>query len=76
MTGPFDDCDFESGDEERERQLEAALALDGLDEDVTSYEAGFLDSAIKRLRNDKLPLTPNMLAVLKSMCQKYGVDEP
>ena len=76
MTGPFDDCDWNEEPEELERQLEAVLALDGLEEDVTSWEAGFLESAIKRLRDDKRSLTSPMLAVLKSMCEKYGVDCP
>ena len=79
MTEPFEDWGRDDGEElveELERQLEVVLALDGLDEDVTSWEAGFLDSAIKRLRDQKLPLTPPMLAVLKSMCEKYGVDCP
>ena len=76
MTEPFEDWEREGDEGERERQLEAVLALDGLDEDVTSWEASFLDSAIKRLRNSKLTLTPAMLAVVKSMCEKYEVDAP
>lgn len=72
MTGQFDD--WKEGSEERERQLAAVEALDGLEEDATSYEAGFLESALRRLREQKLPLTPKMLAVLKSMCERYGVD--
>lgn len=72
MTGPFDDCEFD--EDERERQLAAVKALDEMDEDVTSWEAGWLESAIRRLRDEKLPLTPAMLTVLKSMCEKYDVE--
>jgi len=50
--------------------LEMAEEIDRMERDVTSWEADFLDSILKRLRN-KIPLTPKQAEVLEGMHEKY-----
>lgn len=55
--------------------LEMAQALDSMERDVTSWEAGLLDSVLKRLRAGH-PLSPKQTASLEGMYQKYlGEDD-
>ncbi len=57
-------------DEKSEEYLEMAQDLDGMDEDVTSWEANFLDSILTHLRNGGR-LSPNRVNSLKDMYEKY-----
>lgn len=72
MTNPFGDVEREAEDE-RLKRLEMAVALDSMEVDVTSWEAGFLDRIIKKLRDQKLGLTQREIEILNQMCEQYGV---
>jgi hypothetical protein len=50
-----------------------AEALDGMGEDVNSWEAEFLDTILKQLREGKHGLSQKQIDVLNRMCDQYGV---
>jgi hypothetical protein len=55
--------------------LEMAEALDSMERDVDSWEAGLLDSVLRRLK-DGTPLTPGQTTALEEMHAKYfGGDD-
>jgi hypothetical protein len=56
------------------RQLELVRELDGLEVDVTPWEADFLNSVILQLENEKRPLTQNQLDILHRMCEQYDIE--
>lgn len=69
---PFEDLNREI-EESVSKQLELVKELDTMDVDVTSWEAGFLDNALKQLEK-KIPLSQPQLDVLHRMCQTYDID--
>jgi hypothetical protein len=69
---PFDDVDRAIG-ELVAKQLELVRELDRMDVDVTSWEAGFLDSVLKQLEA-RTPLTTNQLAVVRKMIKTYEIE--
>lgn len=73
MTNPFGDVEREA-EEYRLRHLAMAEALDRMERDVTSWEADFLDSILKQLREEKRALTQKQIDVLNRMCSEYDVD--
>lgn len=72
MTNPFGDIEREA-QEQRQKHLAMAEALDFLDEEVTSWEAEFLDTVLKQLHEGKRALTQKQIDVLNRMCDEYGV---
>lgn len=54
------------------RQLAQVEALDQMETEVTSWEAGFLDSALKQLRAGRA-LSQKQIEVLNRMSDQYGV---
>lgn len=56
--------------EEGMTHLEMAKALDSMKRDVDSWEAGLLDSVLKRFEDGK-PLTPKQAVALEEMYAKY-----
>ena len=54
--------------------LEVAQKIDGLEQDVTSWEADYLDSILKRLRSG-VKLTEKQFQVLEGMAEKYLPEE-
>lgn len=56
-----------------ERQLAQVKALDEMDRDVTSWEAGFLDSVLKQLKVGR-PLSQKQIETLNNMSTKYEVE--
>lgn len=72
MTGPFGDIEREA-EEERARHLGMAEALDSMEEDVDSQEADFLESVLRRLRDEKRTLTEPQARWLEGMHEKYGL---
>lgn len=71
MTNPFEEIEKEAR-EASARHLETAEALDGMEEDVTEWEAGFLDSILKQLRAGRA-LSQKQIDTLCRMSDKYGV---
>lgn len=53
-------------------QLAQAKALDEMEVDVTSWEAGFLDSIMKQLRAGRA-LSQKQIETLNRMSDQYGV---
>lgn len=51
--------------------LELAEELDNMERDVTTWEADFLESILKRLREDGSELTPKQEYQLRRMEEKY-----
>lgn len=70
---PFGEID-RAFNEALQKHLALALDLDGMDEDVTSWEAGFLEDIIVRLRDKKIPLAQGQIDKLYEICDRYGVD--
>lgn len=56
-----------------EKQLAIAIELDGMETDVTSWEANFLQSVLTQLR-EKRPLTQRQLDILNRMAADYDID--
>ncbi len=56
-----------------EKQLAIALELDGMETDVTSWEASFLQSILTQLR-EKRPLSQRQLDILNRMAADYDID--
>ncbi|MGH9391937.1 MAG: hypothetical protein ACRD1Z_20230 [Vicinamibacteria bacterium] len=52
------------------RHLEMAQELDGMERDVTSWEAGFLDTVLKRLREGRV-LTEGQAEKLEQIHREY-----
>lgn len=71
MTNVFGDIERESEDE-MAAHLAMAEDLDKMERDVNSWEAGFLESVLVRLKKEKLPLTETQVKTLKEMHEKYG----
>jgi hypothetical protein len=55
-----------------ESQLETVRELDGMQADVTTWEAEFLDSVLKQLAA-KTPLSQKQIEVVRRMCDTYDV---
>jgi hypothetical protein len=72
VTNPFGDIEREA-EEERLRYLDLVRKLDGMEDDVTPWEAEFLDTAIKQLRDEKRMLSMKQITVLNDICEKYNV---
>lgn len=53
-------------------QLAQAKALDEMEVDVTSWEAGFLESCLKQLQAGRA-LSQKQIEVLNRMSDQYGV---
>jgi hypothetical protein len=70
---PFGDIDREFA-ETLAKHLSMAEALDGMEGDVNTWEAGFLQSVLDQLRIDKRPLTQNQVEKLNEMCTQYDID--
>lgn len=70
---PFGDID-RAFNETLERQLALAKALDVMEDDLNTWEAGFLQSILDQLQIDKRPLTQRQLDTLHKMCDQYGID--
>lgn len=70
---PFEDVEAQAA-EESERHLEMARALDGMEQDVTSWEADFLDSVLRQLQIRGVPLTTKQADILEEMYERYGPD--
>lgn len=70
---PFGEID-RAFNETLQKHLDLALELDRMDEDVTSWEADFLQSIIARLRDKKIPLTQGQIDTLYKMCDQYDID--
>lgn len=56
-----------------ESQLETVRELDGMEADVTAWEAEFLDSVIKQL-GAKTPLSQKQIEIVRRMCESYDVE--
>ncbi len=54
------------------KHLETVEALDAMEDDVDSYEAGFLETALRQLREGR-GLTQRQIEFLNSMSDKYGI---
>lgn len=54
--------------------LEMAQALDSMERDVTSWEADFIESVLKRLKAGR-PLSPKQAESLEGMHRKYFADD-
>lgn len=70
---PFGEID-RAFNEAIQKHLDLALELDRMDEDVTAWEADFLESTIVRLRDKRIPLTQGQIDTLYKICDQYGVD--
>jgi hypothetical protein len=70
---PFGDID-KVFNEALKKQLDAALSLDQMDQDVNTWEAGFLQSILDQLRIDKRPLSQKQIDKLREMCEHYEVE--
>lgn len=73
MTNPFEDVERKAN-EELDRYLALARALDEMEGDVTSWEAEFLDTIIKQLRDERRMLSQKQIETLNRMCEQYGVE--
>ena len=69
---PFEDVD-RAISEIIEKQLETVKALDGMQADVTSWEADFLESVLVQLL-DKRALSQKQIEVVRRMCESYDVE--
>lgn len=56
------------------RHLALAIALDLMEDDLNTWEAGFLQSVLDQLRVDKRPLTQKQIDKLYEMADQYGID--
>ncbi len=54
--------------------LKLAEALDSMEDDLNTWEAGFLQSILDQLRIDKRPLSQKQIETLYKMCDEYGID--
>ncbi len=70
---PFGDIDRQYA-ETLKKHSELAHELDAMEEDVTSWEAEFLESIILRLDEKKLALTQKQIERLYELCDKYDID--
>lgn len=73
VEGFFDDVE-KAAEAELQKQLDLVREVDQMDEDVNSWEAEFLDSLLKRLDEEKIPLTSKQLEILHLMRKKYGLE--
>jgi hypothetical protein len=55
------------------RQLEIVKELDGMEIDVTPWEADFLNGVLKQL-DQKKPLNQTQLDILHRMCNQYEIE--
>ena len=55
-------------------QLVIAEALDAMDKDLNTWEAGFLQSVLDQLKIRKRPLTQTQLDMLYKLHDHYGID--
>lgn len=72
-ANPFGDIDRQYA-ETMKKHLDLALELDSMEEDVTSWEAGFLNDIIIWIRDKKQSLTQPQLDTLYKICDRYGID--
>ena len=73
VEGSFGDVE-KAAEAELQKQLDLVREVDQMDEDVNSWEAEFLDSLLKRLDEEKIPLTSKQLEILHLMRKKYGLE--
>ncbi len=71
MTNPFEDLERQAR-EVTERHLATAKALDEMEDDVTEWEADFLNSILLQLQDGRA-LTQKQIECLNRMSDKYGV---
>lgn len=71
-TNPFEDVDRAIG-EILAKQLETVRELDGLEADVTSWEAEFLETVLTQLL-EKRALSQKQIEVVRRMCESYDVE--
>ncbi len=69
---PFEDFDRAIG-EIIEKQLETIKALDGMEADVTPWEAEFLETVLVQL-SKKRALSQGQIEVVRRMCESYDVE--
>lgn len=55
--------------------LEMAEALDSMERNVSSWEADFLESVLKRLKDDGRTLSEKQATKLKELYERYLGDE-
>jgi hypothetical protein len=72
-NNPFGDVENEAR-KMVDRQLAVVKELDELENDVTSWEADFLENVIVQLRDRKIPLHQGQIDVVHQMCERYDVD--
>lgn len=72
-TNPFDDVERAVA-AAISRQLELVKELDGMEVDVTPWEADFLSNVLRQLEDEKRPLTQGQLDVLHRMCEQYDIE--
>lgn len=54
-------------------QLETVRELDGMEKDVTEWEANFLNDVLFQLENQKRPLTQKQIEVVRRMAEQYDI---
>ena len=69
----FDDA-ADAHVQEMTEHLCRAEALDRMEQDVTSWEADFLNRILRQLREDRRPLSQPQIDTLNDMCSKYDVE--
>ena len=72
MTNPFEDVE-RAIDAIIKKQLEMVKELDGMERDVTEWEASFLDSVLKQLEK-KVPLSQKQIDVVRRMSEQYDIE--
>jgi hypothetical protein len=70
---PFGDID-RVFNETLERQLALVKAIDEMDDDLNTWEAGFIQSVLDQLTINKRPLTQTQLDKLHEIADQYGID--
>ena len=72
-SNPFGDVENEFS-KSLARHLAMAEALDAMEQDVNTWEAGFLQSILDQLRVDKRPLSQKQVEKLNDLCSQYDID--
>jgi hypothetical protein len=55
-------------------QLETVRELDGLEQDLNTWECSFLQDVLNQLEKSKRPLSQNQIEVVRRLCEDYNVD--
>ena len=72
-ANPFDEIE-KSLTETLAAQLALVEALDAMEDDLNTWECGFVQSILDQLKIDKRPLTQKQLDTLYKLCDEYGID--